>query len=65
MLTVYCAARTIQQSINGADDRIDQFCAEFKRLRANFDTGVSTGTALVLSQAALTIDEMSSYAHFQ
>ncbi|KIJ50176.1 hypothetical protein M422DRAFT_160058, partial [Sphaerobolus stellatus SS14] len=52
------AARALKQPFSGTDELIDQFCAEFKRLRANFDSGVNIATALVLSQTALTIDSI-------
>ncbi|KIJ24764.1 hypothetical protein M422DRAFT_274387 [Sphaerobolus stellatus SS14] len=55
------AARALKQPFSGTDELIDQFCAEFKRLRANFDSGVNIATALVLSQTARTVDSISAY----
>ena len=38
---------------------IDRFCAQFDRLRKNFDSGIGLDTALVLSRTAPIIDAMS------
>lgn len=51
----------VQQSIDGSNDQINRFRNEFERLRANFDTGVLTSTALVMARAAHVIDEISVY----
>ncbi|MDQ1532138.1 MAG: hypothetical protein QOE37_2263, partial [Microbacteriaceae bacterium] len=48
------------QPFSGTDDVITIFCAEFDRLRKNFDSGVGVDTALVLSRVAPTIDAISA-----
>ena len=47
---------SITQPFSGAGDLIAKFCAEFERLRKNFDSGVDIGAALLLSRTAATID---------
>lgn len=59
-LTQYRTGRTIVQPFLGTDDKITAFCAEFDRLRKNFDSGMGVDTALVLSRTAPTIDAIST-----
>ena len=50
------AGRAVMQPFLDTDDLITKFCAEFERLRKNFDSGVELDTALVLSRTVSTID---------
>jgi hypothetical protein len=50
------AERAITQLLSGTDDLITKFCAEFERLRKNFDSGVDVGTTLLLSRTTTTMD---------
>lgn len=51
-------ARAIRRPFSGADDIVTKFCAEFTRLRSNFDSGVNLSTVLVLSRTELTIERI-------
>jgi hypothetical protein len=52
--------RAVVQPFSGTDDLINKFCAEFDRLRKNFDSGIGADTALVLSRTAPIIDAISA-----
>lgn len=60
-LTELMIVRAIIQPFQEIDDLITKFSEAFKTLQADFDTGVVSHTALVLTQTASAVDEICGY----